>query len=380
MRFAKLLCSLSLVLGALTLPAQSRAQVSVGIAVRIGPPALPVYEQPLCPGGGYVWIPGYWSYTDDGYFWVPGTWVLPPEEGLLWTPGYWAWRDDAYVWYAGYWGPTVGFYGGINYGFGYPGTGFYGGYWRGGSYFYNRNVTNVDVTIVHNTYNTTVVHNTTVNRVSFNGGPGGASARATSAELAAAREHHVAMTSEQTQHQRAASSNRNLFVSVNHGRPDVAATPRPAEFSKHGAAPTLRNENSNRAPDNRGNNRVETKRPENRPPANVRPNENRPPEANRANPVFAEKQQREQEKLRQQQDSERQRMQQKQAQDQQKVEKRTADVQRKQQLEQRHQQQTQQLQQKHDQQAQKLQQRQQKEAERQQSRPQKPERPPHDQH
>jgi len=54
---------------------------------------------------------------------------------LLWTPGYWAWQNDAYVWYAGYWGPTVGFYGGIDYGFGYPGSGFYGGYWRSDATF-----------------------------------------------------------------------------------------------------------------------------------------------------------------------------------------------------------------------------------------------------
>src|SRR5215475_13963501 len=185
MRFAKLVCSSMLVLGTLTLPAhQSRAQVAIGVSVRIGPPLLPVYEQPICPGEGYIWIPGYWAYSDgDGYYWIPGTWALPPEEGLLWTPGYWGWQDSGYVWYAGYWGPTVGFYGGIDYGFGYSGVGFYGGYWRGGTYYYNRSVTNVNETIIHNTYNTTVVNNnTTVNRVSFNGGSGGTTARPTSAE------------------------------------------------------------------------------------------------------------------------------------------------------------------------------------------------------
>jgi len=365
MRFAKLICSLFLLaLGTLTLPAQSQAQVAIGVSVRIGPPLLPVYEQPLCPGEGYIWTPGYWAYSDDGYFWVPGTWVLPPEEGLLWTPGYWAWQDDAYIWYSGYWGPVVGFYGGINYGFGYPGTGFYGGYWRDHRYFYNRNVNNVNINIVHNTYNTTVVQNTTFNRVSFNGGSGGTTARPTPVEINASRQHRVAMTSEQVQHQHTAATNRNLFASANHGRPDVTATSRPSEFSKRGAAPTLRNENSNRPPDNRNNDRVETNRGENRPP----------PNADRANPALMEKQQREQEKIRQQQDSERQRMQQKQAQEQQKLERRNTDAQHNQALQQRHQQQSQELQQKHDQQAQKLQQRQDKEA---QSKPQKPEHPPH---
>ncbi len=52
---------------------------------------------------------------------MPGTWVLPPAVGLLWTPAYWAYSDGEYVLYDGYWAPEVGFYGGIEYGFGYTG-------------------------------------------------------------------------------------------------------------------------------------------------------------------------------------------------------------------------------------------------------------------
>src|SRR3981189_696902 len=112
------------------------AQIGVGTAVRVGPPALPVYAQPLCPGPGYFWTPGYWSWDDDdGYYWVPGTWVIAPV-GMLWTPGYWGWNDGFYVWHAGYWGPHVGFYGGINYCFGYGGGGFFCGGWRGGALFF----------------------------------------------------------------------------------------------------------------------------------------------------------------------------------------------------------------------------------------------------
>src|SRR5580700_2947885 len=82
------------------------------VTVNVGPPELPVYEQPVIPEPGYLWSPGYWAYGDEGYFWVPGTWVLPPEPGLVWTPGYWGWGGGAYAWNAGYWGPTVGYYGG----------------------------------------------------------------------------------------------------------------------------------------------------------------------------------------------------------------------------------------------------------------------------
>jgi len=55
------------------IPIQARAQVAMGIDVQIGPPALPVCEQPLCPGDGCIWTHGYWAYGDDGYYWVPGT-------------------------------------------------------------------------------------------------------------------------------------------------------------------------------------------------------------------------------------------------------------------------------------------------------------------
>ena len=140
------------------------AQIGVGISVRIGPPALPVYTQPYCPGDGYIWIPGYWAYDDaDGYYWVPGEWVLPPEYGLLWTPGYWDFSDGSYGWHDGYWGHHVGFYGGINYGFGYGGRGYCGGEWRGRTFRYNRAVNNVNTTVIRNTYiDRTIVNNTTI--------------------------------------------------------------------------------------------------------------------------------------------------------------------------------------------------------------------------
>src|ERR1700748_3542042 len=115
--------------GAMT--AKVEAQVSVGVSVRLAPPAIPVYEQPPCPVDGYLWIPGYWGYGDDGYYWVPGYWEAPPTVGFLWTPGYWGYAGGLYGWHAGYWGPHIGFYGGVNYGYGYGGSGYYCGRWGG---------------------------------------------------------------------------------------------------------------------------------------------------------------------------------------------------------------------------------------------------------
>ena len=229
----RLLSGLIPALALAALPAVSSAGVFVGVSVNLAPPPLPVYVQPPCPEPGYLWSPGYWAWDDDSgaYYWVPGTWVLPPEVGLLWTPGWWGWDDGAYFWHAGYWGPHVGFYGGVNYGFGYGGYGYDGGYWRGSRFYYNRAVDHVGPTFVTNVYNHPVVYHNTY--VSYNGGPGGVVAHPNHAQMVAEHEHHQGFTSVQQRQQRMASADRALRADNNHGRPPIAATARPAEF--HGS-------------------------------------------------------------------------------------------------------------------------------------------------
>jgi hypothetical protein len=156
-----------------------------------------------------------------------------PEPELLWTPGYWGWDDGNYIFHAGYWGPHIGFYGGVAYGFGYTGDGYEGGYWRDGAFFYNRSVNNIRNVSITNVYNKTVVVNNTTN-VSYNGGTGGTTARATPEQLAAGREHHVAATAEQTRHVEAAAKDPALSLNANHGHPTIAATVHPAMFNGPG--------------------------------------------------------------------------------------------------------------------------------------------------
>jgi hypothetical protein len=92
------------------------------------------------------------------------------------------------------------------------------------------NVSNVHITNVYN--KTVIVNNTT--RVSYNGGTGGVRAEPTRTELAAVHERHIEPTPMQTQHIRAASSNRALLASENHGAPAIAATPKPGVFAGKG--------------------------------------------------------------------------------------------------------------------------------------------------
>jgi hypothetical protein len=213
----------------------AHAQIGIGLSITIAPPILPIYIQPALPAPGYIWTPGYWAYGPDGYYWVPGTWVQPPMVGVLWTPGYWGWNNGIYAWNGGYWGPHIGFYGGVNYGFGYGGVGYQGGRWNNGAFAYNSSVNNFGGTHITNVYNETVVNNySSSSRVAFNGGTGGVTAQPTAQEQAAAHEQHVAPTALQTQHEQTAASNPALRASVNHGTPAIAATSRPNEFTGRG--------------------------------------------------------------------------------------------------------------------------------------------------
>lgn len=224
-------------LAMLPLPA-AQAQVSIGVGISVGfaPPPLPVYVQPALPAPGYIWTPGYWAYDGNGYYWVPGAWVLPPAVGLLWTPGYWGYYDGFYRWHAGYWGPRVGFYGGVDYGYGYGGIGFVGGRWSNGRFAYNRAVVNFGRTHVTNVYNNTVIvrQNTIVNRTrtSYNGGPHGIRRQATPREVRMASEHRVPPTRSQDAMRRVASTDRGQWAAVNHGRPAVAAATDHATYDR----------------------------------------------------------------------------------------------------------------------------------------------------
>jgi Skp family chaperone for outer membrane proteins len=297
------------------------AFAQVGVSVAIAPPELPVYEQPVCPGDGYIWTPGYWAW-DGEYYWVPGTWVMAPEVGFLWTPGYWGWGGNGFLFNEGYWGMSVGFYGGIDYGFGYFGNGYEGGRWDNGHFFYNTAVNRVDANSFHNVYNTRVNEN--VSHVSYNGGNGGINARATSEEEAAARGRRTGPVATQTQHAYSARNNPQQRFSANHGAPPVTATSR-ANLASH--------------------------------PKELPPIERSTP--NTGNAKLDQKYQKQQGKLVAQQNQDRQKLQQQQDKEHRQLAKQNADPVRTQQVEQRHQQQTQQLQQRHTQQMQQVQQRQQ---------------------
>lgn len=356
--------SLLFALVVLSFSVLSAAQI--GISINIGPPALPVYTQPLCPAPGYMWTPGYWAWDPNAgqYYWVPGTWVLAPQPGYLWTPPWWGWGPGGFIFHEGFWGLHIGFYGGINYGFGYFGNGYVGGRWDHGQFFYNRTVNNVNVTNIHNVYNTTVINNnTTVNRVSYNGGNGGITARPTPEEEAAANERHIPPVSAQTQHLNEARSNPELRESANHGKPPIAATSRPGDFKGEG----VEQAREAGAPYKPAAERTEARPNEGasgnvpRPPthASELPAHEVPRPPNTGNSQLDQKYAQQQQKLNDRMNQEHQKLAQRQAQEDQRLQQQHASDAQRQQVEQRHAQQTQQMEARHTQQVQRLQQKQQ---------------------
>jgi WXXGXW repeat (2 copies) len=358
MRSIRLFLSILLLITIVSASVAGFAQVGIGITVSFGPPALPVYVQPPCPAPSYIWTPGYWAYDPDfGYYWVPGTWVLAPQVGFFWTPGYWAWSGIGFVFYPGYWGPRVGFYGGINYGYGYFGNGYVGGRWDHGEFYYNRTVNNVNITNIHNVYNTTVVNYPTENRVSYNGGEGGTTARPTSQEEAAFRERHIPPVAAQTEHVQMARGDPQLRASVNQGRPPIAATDKPGSFKGSGVVAAQEAGAPYRPPVNRAVTAPGTyQRQETPPPVHAKDVQPHPQPAPpyTGNAKADQHYQQQQQKLYARQEQEHQKLAQQQEAEHQRTMQQQASQAQMQQMEQRHQMQTQQMEQKHYEQQQQL--------------------------
>lgn len=203
-RFAQITIAAAALLGAATAtlePTQAAARAFVAFHVGFAPPPLLVYQQPPCPGYGFIWTPGYWAWDDysQRYYWVPGAWVRPPRVGYLWTPGYWAWDGLDYVFYDGYWGPTVGFYGGINYGFGYTGWGYEGGYWRDREFYYNSRVNNLRDFDHRYIYDRDVHEDHRFGRTSYAGGRGGVTGLPNRQQFGALNQPRIGATQPQQQ-------------------------------------------------------------------------------------------------------------------------------------------------------------------------------------
>jgi hypothetical protein len=212
------------------------------ISTNTAPPLLQEEDQSENDVDGALWTPGYWGWGGR-YYWVPGTWVRPPRLGLLWTPGYWAYAGGIYTFHPGYWGPHVGYYGGINYGFGYFGTGYTGGRWEGNAFAYNRSCNKLSAAVGYKSYYEAAAKPLNAVKVSYNGGLGGTTASPTATERAATVEPHSSPTLQQRRYAQTAAGSagpRPLYNTV-HANSGAAQKPKvnPAGAAqKAGGSPT----------------------------------------------------------------------------------------------------------------------------------------------
>jgi len=170
--------------------------------------------------------------------------------GALWTPGYWGFYSSRYWFHPGHWGLHIGYYGGINYGFGYIGTGYEGGYWNSGHFTYNRVYTQVNERKVRNVYSYNAGNRGMNNQGSFNrgnnnnarpsfrGGQGGVQARPQASDAAAWREPTAPRMNTQVQHAQKFQSNPGQLANTNHGRPAQTAISKPIPADRSVKAPT----------------------------------------------------------------------------------------------------------------------------------------------
>ena len=205
-------------------PAVSHAQIAVGVSIRVGPPALPVYTQPPCPVEGYLWTPGYWGYGAAGYYWGSGecgwrclAWEFCGHRAIgaslagcmagMQGTGDRTWASTAVLTTA----------------LDMAGSASWAGIGAVEASFTTAPCS-MWAWVFHNTFVDRTVVNTTVvnNHFSFNG-EGGAMARPTPAEQAVEHENHFQPTPNQVSHENAMAQDRNQLASTNGGHPGTMA-------------------------------------------------------------------------------------------------------------------------------------------------------------
>ena len=241
------------------------------------PHRCPSMSSPRPPRPTISGPPATGTGVPAGYYWI----LAPGVRSLLRRP-----LDPRLLglchnrlgFHRGFWGPHIGFYGGINYGFGYTGVGYHGGYWRGNNFYYNRSVNRVNTNI---TTSTTAPSSSTTSTAS----PTTAAEAASPTDHGQPRSKPCAAREPRPCPLRSSTSakqhkNRQQFYNVNRGRPAMVAAPRPIAAQPGFTHPNPGNRPGQ--PDVRPGQEVRPGQPETRArPTGISPGTRQPP----ANPT-----------------------------------------------------------------------------------------------
>lgn len=83
-----------------SMPASAQVPPPGTVFVPNAPPAPMTMAMPPRPGGGMVWVGGYWRWTGTRYVWVSGRWT---RHGGAWCAGRWRSSPRGWWWTAGRW-------------------------------------------------------------------------------------------------------------------------------------------------------------------------------------------------------------------------------------------------------------------------------------
>lgn len=73
------------------------------IWVSYAPPHAPHEARPRRPGRTYIWVEGYYRWTNTEYVWVPGRWENRPHPRSHWRKGGWYRGNRGWYWVEGHW-------------------------------------------------------------------------------------------------------------------------------------------------------------------------------------------------------------------------------------------------------------------------------------
>jgi hypothetical protein len=99
MTIKTVLCCAVLGLAASAAPLTSNARVYLDIDIAPPPPPVEVIPAPRV---GYVWAPGYYSYTGHRHVWARGHWIRE-HHGHHWVADRWEDRDGRWHRERGHW-------------------------------------------------------------------------------------------------------------------------------------------------------------------------------------------------------------------------------------------------------------------------------------
>ena len=75
--------------------------------VAVAPPKPVAEPRPEAPSPRHVWVPGYWSWSNERHIWVSGMWSMPPQQNVVWVQPQWVNESGSWLFFEGQWSLSI---------------------------------------------------------------------------------------------------------------------------------------------------------------------------------------------------------------------------------------------------------------------------------